>query len=219
MKICVWYHTRLFGGEPTINPDWSIPLMMEQMDMLNTTGLLSAAAQFVVSVNGGSDNQVAARGIAGNKATFIDNGANAKSLLRTMNEVRSWAIQHPDWALCFFHIKGVTHPGDTFYTAWRKCMEKWVIRNWARCVSDLRGGCDTVGAHWLTREQFGDCVTFPFWGGQFFWARGAFLAELPTLPLEPTCRKDWFLSENWIGMGRTPKLKDYAPQWGYSCRE
>lgn len=212
-KIAIWYHTRLFGGEPTINPDWSIPLMLEQMETLKTTGLLNNCQSFIVSVNGNSENQVAARSLCDRRAKFIDNGADSKSLLRTMNEVRAWAKLNPDWFLCFFHIKGVTHPHDAFYTAWRKCMERSVIINWIRCVQDLSSGYETVGAHWLTREKYGNCVTFPFWGGQFFWARASFLSELPQLPDQPSCRQDWFLSENWIGMGRTPKVKDYAPHW------
>lgn len=196
MKIGVWYHTRLFGGEPTIDPNWSIPLMMDQMNTLQECGLLNACHELVVSINGDSSNQSAARSIAPKKAKFIDNGTHCKSLLKTMNEVRGWSSEHPGWALCFFHIKGVTHPQDGFYCAWRKCMERWVLLNWRQCVADINSGYETVGAHWLTREKYGNCVTFPFWGGQFFWAKADFLSKLPELPMEPKCRQDWFLSEN-----------------------
>lgn len=201
------------GGEPAIDPSFSIPLMLQQMETAKAAGLTDAAQEFVVCVNGDVENQLAARMAAPPKSRFIDHGAKARSLLRTVNRLREWSIAHPDWLVCFWHIKGVTHPGDEFYATWRRCMEKCVIRNWKQCVKDIESGLDTVGAHWLTKEQFGNCVTFPFWGGQFFWATASFLAELPALPMEPTCRQDWFLSENWIGMGRTPRLKDYAPHW------
>ena len=92
-------------------------------------------------------------------------------------------------------------------------MERHVIEHWKQCVADLEAGCDTVGAHWLSKEKYGPQVTIPFWGGMFFWAKASFLAELPGLPSAPNCRQDWFLSENWIGMGRAPKLKDYADHW------
>ena len=115
--------------------------------------------------------------------------------------------------MCFWHIKGVTHPGDLLNHAWRKCMEWHVINHWKRCVADLDAGYETVGAHWLTKDKYGPQVTTPFWGGAFFWAKASFLAELPALPAAPTCRQDWFLSENWIGMGRAPKVKDYADHW------
>lgn len=213
MKISVWYHCRLFGGEPPIDPDFSLGLMGEQMQTLSDSGLLAAAEEVVICVNGDSINQASARMVAPKKSRFIDHGQKAKSLLPTVNALRQWSIQHPHWLVCFWHIKGVTHPNDDLNRIWRHCMERCVIRNWRKCLADIVTGCDTVGAHWLTREQYGNCVTYPFWGGQFFWARASFLAELPELPPEPKCRQDWFLSENWIGMGRTPKIKDYAPHW------
>jgi hypothetical protein len=214
MKLAVWYHTRLFGGEPEINSDWSIALMREQMNLLNLSGLLAASKEFTVCVNGDSENQTAARILAPKKASFIDHGKESKGLLRTMNALREWAMNHPDWLVCFWHIKGVTHPHDALCAAWRGCMERAVIQNWRQCVADLTAGFESVGAHWLAKERYGSMVTFPFWGGQFFWARASFLATLPELPNNPTCREDWFKSENWIGMGpRAPKVKDYANHW------
>lgn len=213
MKISVWYHTRLFGGQPTIDSDYSISLMTEQMETFRASGLLEASGDVVVCVNGDSINQSAARALAPAKARFIDHGPEAMGLLRSVNRLREWCLVHPDWAVCFWHIKGVTHPWDHLNTVWRQCMERCVIKNWQRCLSDLASGCDTVGAHWLTKEQYSNNVTFPFWGGQFFWATASFLSELPMLPENPKCRQDWFLSENWIGMGRKPRIKDYAPHW------
>jgi hypothetical protein len=213
MNISVWYHTRLIGGDPPIDPDFSISLMTEQMGVLKEYGLEDSAHEIVVCVNGGYENQVMARAIAPKKSRFIDHGSGSKSLLPTVNALREWSTAHKDWLVCFFHIKGVTHPWDELNTRWRQCMEKCVIKNWRRCVADIQGGCDTVGAHWLTKEKYGPQVTFPFWGGQFFWAKASFLSELPSVPNSPTCRQDWFISENWIGMGRPPKIKDYAPHW------
>lgn len=213
MKISVWYHTRLFGGEPPINPDCAIPLMTEQMATLRACGLEAKADEIVVCINGGNDNQVAARVVSPLKARFIDNGPDSKSMLRTVNKLRAWSLEHKDWYVCFGHIKGVTHPHDQFNRVWRLCMEKVVWHKWRQCVADLDAGYDTVGAHWLTKEVYGPQVTFPFWGGMFWWAKASFLAELPVLPDAPRCRQDWFLSENWIGMGRYPNVKDYAPHW------
>lgn len=213
MKTSIWYHTTLECPAHNIHLPNSIPLMLEQMETLKSTGLLDAADELVVCVNGDSVNQSAARASAPKKARFIDNGKTAESLLPTTMHLREWSQTHKDWLVCFFHNKGVTHPGSLFNWQWRKCMEKWVLVNWRRCVRDIDSGLDTVGAHWLTREVYGPQVTFPFWGGMFFWCRASFLSELPVLKTVPTCRDDWFLSENWIGMGRTPKLKDYAPHW------
>lgn len=213
MKIAVWYHCRLFGGEPPIDPDYSITLMAEQMKTLRTAGLEQAATEILICVNGDTQNRIVARQLAPAKSTFIDHGRDALGLLRTVNCLRSWCQCHPDWIVCFWHIKGVTHPWDTLNTLWRQCMEKWVIINWRKCVADVGSNFETVGAHWLTPEQYHGIVKVPFWGGQFFWARASFLAELPALPDNPTRREEWFLSENWIGMGRRPRVRDYAPHW------
>lgn len=213
MKASVWYHTRLFGGQPEINPDYSITLMTEQMATLKRSGLLEHVQELVVCINGDAHNQVAARGLAPKGARFIDNGADALGLLRTCNHLRDWSLSHRDWLVCFWHIKGVTHPWDVLNTLWRRCMEKCVIEHWQRCVTDMEKGYDSVGAHWLTPEHYHGIVKLPFWGGQFFWVRAGFLADLPALPNNPSRRDEWFLSENWIGMGRRPRVKDYAPHW------
>lgn len=184
------------------------------MRTLKASGLLDEADEFHISLNGDDpDAQVARMFSPCLKVNLIVHGPTANSLLRTVNALRLWSIEHKDWIVCFFHNKGVTHPGDAWNRVWRLCMERHVIKNWKRCVTDLESGCDTVGAHWLTKEQFGGVVTFPFWGGMFFWAKASFLAELPALKLDPICPQDWFLPENWIGMGRTPKIMDYAPHW------
>lgn len=214
VRIALWYHCRLFGGEPPIDPDFSIPLMLEQMETIKTCGLLDMADEMHICVNGDSHNTVAAQTIAPPKATLVCHGRESKSMLPTVNTLRDWCKGHPGWLVCFFHIKGVTHPNNALNKVWRKCMERHVLLNWQKCILDLtQGGCDTVGAHWLTKEKYGNIVTYPFWGGMFFWAKAAFLADLPQLPMVPEKRDDWFLSENWIGMGKAPKLVDYAPHW------
>ena len=210
-RIAVFYHCRLIGDG--LDADYSITMMAEQMATLKASGLEQAANDLVMLVNGDSENQLTARMLAPGKARFIDNGAGAQGLLRSVNRLREWCRTHPDWLVCFWHNKGVTHPWDLLNTRWRQCMEKAVIKNWRRCVMDLESGLDSVGAHWLTPEQFRGIVRLPFWGGQFFWANSSFLATLPQLPNNPVTRDDWFLSENWIGMGRRPRVKDYCPHW------
>lgn len=213
MKIAVWYHVCLFDAQTGIDPDYSISLVTDQMTTFKQSGLQDSAGEIVVCVNGDGMNQAAARALAPKTARFIDHGRDCKGLLRTVNRLREWSLGHPDWLVCFWHNKGVTHAWDQLNTVWRLCMERAVIRQWMQCVRDLNAGCDSVGAHWLTPEQYRGIVHHPFWGGQFFWAKASFLGELPVLPDNPQKRDDWFLSENWIGMGRRPKVKDYAPHW------
>lgn len=210
--ISVWYHTRIEGGG--IDPDFSMSLMQQQMSYLKGSGLEKAADEINICVNGGRYNALLAGALAPNKSVVHDNGEDSESHLPTVCRLREWVLSHPDWYVCYFHAKGVTHPDDDFNQHWRRCMENVVIDNWRLCVADLEAGYDSVGAHWLTPQQFGSMVTHPFWGGMFFWATSNFLATLPPIPCKPTCRDDWFLSERWIGTGpRTPRVKDYKPHW------
>jgi hypothetical protein len=210
--IAIWYHTRLEGGG--INPDFATSLMSAQMAYLKETGLEAAASQINICTNGGVGNALLAAALAPEKAQIYDNGPDSESHLPTVCRLHEWIKTHPDWHVCYYHAKGVTHPEDEFNQHWRMCMESVVIGNWRSCVADLENGYDSAGAHWLTPEQFGSIVTHPFWGGMFFWATSNFLATLPPIPCKPTCRDDWFLSERWIGTGKNrPKVRDYKPHW------
>lgn len=205
--LAVWYHTRIEGNG--LNPDFAASLMAEQMQRLRDSGLADAAEIFV-AVNG--DPWIASA-LAPAKSTLVDNGPEAESHLPTVVKLGIWVKQHPEHYVCYFHAKGVTHPGDAFNRQWRHCMERVVLDGWQRCVKDLEN-LDSAGAHWLTPEKYGSMVTHPFWGGMFFWARASYLSILPPVPDKPTCRDDWFLSERWIGTGpRRPKVRDYAPHW------
>jgi hypothetical protein len=223
MKIAVWYHAMFVGGKSPQHPflsqapmeaDWSISIMLDQMDTIRRCGLVDVAQELVICVNGGGINQAMARSCAPPKARFIDHGEQAQSMLLTTRSLREWCLTHKDWLVCFFHMKGVTRPKVELDHIWRKCMEHWTLTNWRRCVSDLQSGCDSVGAHWLTPEQYGSsAVPIPIWGGMFFWAKASFLAELPQLQSIPKTADDWWLPERWIGSGRRPRVMDYAPHW------
>lgn len=211
-KLAVWYHTRIYGGG--IDDLFSMSLMYDQMTYLEESGLEDAADEIHICTNGGSGNAFMAAQLSPEKAIISDNGPDSESHLPTVCKLRDWVHTHPDWYVCYFHAKGVTHPDDEFNQHWRRCMESVVIDNWRSCVADLDAGYDSVGAHWLTPEQFGSMVTHPFWGGMFFWATSNFLATLPAIPCKPITRDDWFLSERWIGTGpNRPKVKDYKPHW------
>lgn len=211
--IAVFYHTRLFGGEPTTPSDWAAQVMADQMQNLKDSGLLDACQEFIVCSNGNDEEAKATRLLCPEKAVVVSHGEKAKSHLPTIDFIRRWLPGHKDWYICYFHIKGSTHPGDVFYQNWRKCMQRHVITNWKTCVADLDGGFESVGAHWLTPAQYGGIVPSPFWGGSFWWAKESLLSGLPELPVHPESREQWFWAERWIGSNRGPYVKDYAPHW------
>lgn len=212
--LAVFYHCRLSGGQHCqINQDFAISIMVSQMIALDNSGLLKAANIMVVGSNGSRENAGLAKVLAPAKATIVDHGPNVQSELPTIALVRQFAIEHPGWFILYHHIKGVTHPQDPLWFEWRRCMEKCCVWHWQRCVADMEAGFASVGAHWLTPEQYPQHVTSPFWGGTFWWAKSDFLQSLPELPKTAANRDQFYLAEKWIGMGPRPLVRDYAPHW------
>jgi hypothetical protein len=232
--LAVFYHCRISGGTAKINggqtpikPEFGQALFKEQIQAMVESGLYANAHEVFIGLNG-----------EGRDAAFVDHnmpegckmlvhGERSESLLPTFHFIQDWLPGHDDWFVCFFHTKGVTHPGDAFVTNWRKIMERHVIWNWRRCVGDLESGMDTVGAGWITPENHPawavgdtwmpkerrnkDGSLPPFWGGVFWWATAKYLIGLPKIEvLEPKERSDWSEPEWWLGRGK-PKVKDYQP--------
>jgi len=214
MKLSVWYHARISDGYAKIKMDDACQIMAEQMKALKDSGLLDAADELHIGINGSESDAEIAKLFCPFKSQIINHGQEACSELPTISSLRQWALDHPDWFVLYHHIKGVTYPPGNWTHNWRRCMQRNVVANWKQCVSDLEQGYESVGAHWLTREQYGAHVKHPFWGGNFWWATTAFLSSLPKLPRLPKTEQDRFLAEAWIGMGpRAPRIKDYAPHW------
>ncbi len=211
-KIAVFYHTFLFRNIPPVQSDSAVAITREQMQVaLPNYGLLEAANEFHVGINGGVESQILAQSIIPPKATINYHGLHSKSELCTMRMLQEWLKGHEDWYVCYWHVKGGTYPlGDPWGTVWRHCMQVICIKEWKRCIEDLDAGYESVGAHWLTPESFPGMIGTPIWGGNFWWAKASFLSELPMLP---ETSSNYWLSEGWIGSGRRPKVKDYHPQW------
>lgn len=212
MKIAVWYHCIISGGQTGVSPDYSLPVIQEQMQALQKSSLLANAAEFHVGVNGGTEDYLLASILAGDRAHMIPHGPAARTEIPTLKRLQAWLPGHEDWAVLYHHTKGVTHNADPLYEAWRRRMEKACVWGWLTCVSDLRNGCEAVGGHWLTPEQYPNLVASPFFGGTFWWATGKYLAQLPALP-EATW-ENRYEAELWIGRRRPyPQIRNYIPGW------
>jgi len=223
MKIAVFFHARISGGlmpmnadgqqNVSVNPEVGRHQFIEQMKLMVDSGLYDAASEIYVGLNGGDDDVVFCRDHLPVGCILIPHGEGAKSLLPTMRYLQEWFPGHEDWAVYFWHMKGVTHPGDPMRQAWRACMEKHIIKDWHNCVGLLsKGDVDSVGCHWLHGTDEGRPVDF--WGGVFWWTTAKFLLTLP--PLIPECktRAQWYASEHWIGEGpRLPKVMDMHHAW------
>lgn len=213
VKILLLYHVRLSGGDPPVSLEKTLPILREQMDELAASDLYHNSNQFVVGFNGTPLESIALKTFLPDGCQIIVHGPQANSELPTLHWLREWLVHHEDWYVCYWHLKGARHGDHPLLNAWRRCMGHSVIKHWRRCVTDLDNGCDSVGAHWLTREEFGPMVNTFFWGGNFWWAKASFLKTLPALPSTAETDGDRYLAETWIGTGKRPVVHDYAPHW------
>lgn len=210
MKKALFYHAKLSGsGIPS--EDLSLAILLEQMAALQRSGLANEAEEIHFGVNRPDALLVAT--LAPNKTHVHTLGADVEGERPTMQIMQDWLKGHEGWAVCYFHMKGVSHPGD-LYSPWRHCMERVIIDNWERCVHLLVEGYDTVGAHWLTPARYPVLAGQRYWGGNFWWAAAKYLAALPPLP--PQSGK-YYSGEAWIGTGpRSPLVFDFEPHWPMS---
>jgi len=123
----------------------------------------------------------------------------------TLAALHAAAIESPGDLFLYAHTKGAYHP-NPLNTAFRRSMTSFLVRDWERCA-ELLSDVDAVGCHWLTPAEYPDEVSSPFFGGNFWWARGEYIARLP-----PPGGNSRFAAEGWIGLG-DPKVKDLRPGW------
>jgi hypothetical protein len=215
-KLAVFYHTRLDGGHPEpLDPLQSFRLLGEVISDLVSSGLYDAAAHITFGVNSSEAKFQLTRSMAPPKVVLHHHSAELQSELPTLALLREWLPEKDDWYVLYLHAKGVRHPHSPITHAWRRCMTRHTVHNWRSCVADLDSGCDSVGAHWLTPQEYPERIrAASYWGGNFWWAKSSFLRTLPELPANATTRAEFYLAESWIGRGpRLPVVRDYAPHW------
>jgi hypothetical protein len=209
--ICVFYHCIITGGERNIDTDYALNLVASQMSALTKSGLADAASAIYICVNGSESDAMAVASMVPNKAQVIHHGSASRTEIPTLNILRDWVQTHKDWYVLYHHTKGVSTPNQA--DGWRRRMEGYCVYSWTRCVQSLTEGAEVCGCHWLTPEQHGkNVIGSPFYGGNFWWSRGTYLATLPPLP-EPTWANR-YEAEVWIGRGpKRPRVVDFCPGW------
>lgn len=210
IPIAVFYHCLLKSEHRPIDSEYAFRLIVSQMDALKKSGLEDAASNIFIGVNGDESDAMAVASLAPDKAVVVHHGSGATTEIPTMNMVRSWALEHPNWAIMYHHTKGVSTPNQA--DGWRRRMELICVWGWQECYKALKRGYDCAGAHWLTPERNPGAITTPFFGGTFWWAKSNYLAILPPLP-----ESKWenrYEAESWIGKaGRVVRAADFHPGW------
>lgn len=218
--IAIFFHCLFVSGNP---PDLllkAFDVVDEQVEQLNLSGLLDAASDFVVGINGGRESDGYAHISIPANARRVMHGLESKSENLTIVEIEKWIPSHPDWYVLYIHSKGATKTDPYWINQsdlWRRCMMRHLVLNWRKCISDLERGYESVGCHWL--RGMGSDHSQNYWGGNFWWAKSNFLRTLPSIYERGRIKTSGISSlesryeaEVWIGNGpRLPMVRDYHP--------
>lgn len=222
--IAIFYHCVL-SIEGRELPS-AIPIIREQMKALEDSGLLDAADQVQVGINGETEGQFPGKLVVPlfllRKTKFTYHNQQCRNELRTILMMQDWAQTHPDWHALYFHAKGSSRPpgdsyGDGMNKPWREGMMKDLVTNWRQCVSDLENH-DIVCSHWMWNMADG---TQHIPAGNFLWVTSNFVAKLPSVYLRDRIKQDGidalssrYEAEVFWGNGARPKVKSYRPSGG-----
>lgn len=222
--IAIFYHCLLFMDSPDNLCENALNIVRGQMEELKRCGLLDAAAEFHVGINGGLESLEVSRLVIPPKANMVLHGLQCRNECRTIRMIEEWLPGHDDWYVLYFHAKNSSHATDTgIGVPWRACMMRHCVTNWRKCVAALNEGYDVAGVHFMEPP-----ATPPgqrIMAGNFFWSKASFLAMLPSIMARDRIKESGidsidsrFEAEVWIGNGpRSPHVKDFhGPLWNPS---
>jgi hypothetical protein len=196
----------------------AIPILWEQMQHVKNSGLLDAASEFHVGVNGGEESRPAADSVFPKTAKLIYHGLDCKAENLTIVALHEWAMKHPGWNILYAHGKGATHWPGTHYgenvaRPWRLGMMNDLVTHWRTCVADLETN-DVACMVWLWSQGWDLSQHIP--AGNFLWTTSDFVAKLPSLCERARIKEDGigavtarFEAEVFWGNGPRPKVKAY----------
>jgi hypothetical protein len=201
--IAIWYHTCI-----NLFPAHAESIIQEQMQALRYSGLLTAADQLIVGLNGNETDRARLAPLLPSKACIFINDPETwpSGEVPTMREMREWLYAYPDYNVMYFHMKGLTAPPGNINhgtsMAIRHAMQSVVINRWRECVQLLSEGYDSVGYNWSTPADQA------YWAGNFWWATSSFLSTIPPLR-HSDVEHGRMEAEVWIGQGPNhPRVKD-----------
>jgi hypothetical protein len=114
----------------------------------------------------------------------------------TIGKLREAAINQPDRPYLYLHTKGVANGADNpCVDEWRRYMTHFCVGQWRKCIDALNSPTMCVaGCDWRI-----DPV--PHFSGNFWWARGDYIAGLKPISETPVVISDRHRAEFWIGTG------------------
>lgn len=218
VPIIIFHHACFLLGDPPTLSDSALQIGIEQMGALKNSGLLEAASEFHVGLNGGTESEFLASAVFPEKAKVKYHGldSRAENLTLVMIEDRMKSIEGEAYVL-YEHQKGSSHAQGsdygTFAGKWRQRMMYYLVENWRYCIRDLETH-DAVGCHWLTGQGWDHSQHY--FAGNMWFARASFLKTLPSIYLRERIKtsgiaslESRYESEVWIGNGKMPFIKNY----------
>lgn len=219
MNIAVFFHGLFFLGDPPELLPGAYVIIREQMELLESCGLLDAAGEFHVGINGGEESADFVTLAIPKKAKVMMHGLQSRSENLTLIALQRWVQTHRNWVVFYFHAKGCTRSVyddyGKFVARWRRCMMTNVVENWRRCLWDLVH-YDAVGCHW--RTGIGSDHSQHYFAGNCWAARASFIATIPSMLTRARIKQSGVASlesryeaEVILGNGpRLPIVRDYA---------
>lgn len=218
IPIIIFHHTLFFLGDESRMAN--LEIVIEQMDMLKSSGLEDAASEIYIGVNGGAESEFFAKSLLPSKAKVCYHGLQCRSENRTIVLMEQYCEGFNTEAhILYFHSKGISHAkgsdyGENMSRPWRKRMMETCVWNWRQCVQDLLSH-EAVGCHWLTGQGWDRSQSF--FAGTFFWTRASFFRTIPSLTTRQRIKdsgldsaESRFEAEVHLGNGpRLPVVKNY----------
>jgi ADP-heptose:LPS heptosyltransferase len=182
-KIKVFYHVAELPG-------WN-NMMTDQLTTLYESGLLEAADQVHICVNGDMKNFDPAKSVTKQFKNIQWHQVNKDAKLNeypTLDFLKKHCDDsNEEFYICYMHMKGLSRPTDSNTRDWRKYLEFWGIERWKTNVSALDEDVDAVGTNWFDKHEVvldprGNKVTvFPHFSANFWWARASYIRSLKPL--------------------------------------
>lgn len=215
--IAIFYHT-LFQIGNEMSPV-ACEVVREQVETMTATGLVDAASEIIIGVNGDEESGMLGSVIFPEKARMVLHGLQCRNECRTIAEMEKWLTTHPDWHVLYLHTKGATNHCE-LNVRWRRCMMRGCVSRWQECVNSLERGYEAVGVHWA--PHMGVHLDQHYFAGTFFWATSNFLRTLPSIYERARIKESGidsvesrYEAEVWIGNGpRLPKIRDMDKSHG-----
>lgn len=223
--VAIFFHCLFRLGSPSHFVERAGEIVQEQMHVLKECGLLDAADEMIVGINGGVESKWPAFIFLPKKAKLVFHGLECRNENLTIVQIEKWVKSHLGWHVLYFHCKGATSKPEErgLNDNWRACMMRNIIVNWRTCVEDLENGYDCVGCHYMSGDQTPPGQSI--FAGNFWMARSDYLATLPSIYERDRIKESGigalesrYESEVYLFNGPIhPAVKDYHHAWINTC--